>query len=87
MNSGISGNFVGEDELTEFDKEHFVNTPRIFPPSFEIVWNESTITKATTGLLNHPRLIDDESGAVGGMLGRENRSTRRKPAPVPLCLP
>jgi hypothetical protein len=29
---------------------------------------------------------DDESGAVGGMgTGRGNRSTRRKPTPVPLC--
>jgi hypothetical protein len=26
-------------------------------------------------------------GAVGGMLGRGNPSTRRKPAPVPLCPP
>jgi hypothetical protein len=33
-------------------------------------------------------MIDDECGAVGGMrIGRENRSTRRKPAPVPLCPP
>jgi hypothetical protein len=31
---------------------------------------------------------DDDYGAVGGMrLGRGNRSTRRKPAPVPLCPP
>jgi hypothetical protein len=27
------------------------------------------------------------SGAVGGMLGLGNRSTSRKPAPVPLCPP
>jgi hypothetical protein len=27
---------------------------------------------------------DDDYGAVGGMRG--NRSTRRKPAPVPLCM-
>jgi hypothetical protein len=28
------------------------------------------------------------SGAVGGMrIGRENPSTQRKPAPVPLCPP
>jgi hypothetical protein len=33
-------------------------------------------------------LDDDECGAIGGMrLGRGNRSTRRKPAPVPLCPP
>jgi hypothetical protein len=31
-------------------------------------------------------MIDDDYGAVGGMrIGRGNRSTRRKPAPVPLC--
>jgi hypothetical protein len=30
---------------------------------------------------------DDECGAVGGMTGRGNRSTQRKPAPVPLCPP
>jgi hypothetical protein len=31
---------------------------------------------------------DDECGAVGGMrIGRGNRSTRKKPAPVSLCPP
>jgi hypothetical protein len=31
---------------------------------------------------------DGECGAVGGMrIGRGNRSTRRKPAPVPFCTP
>jgi hypothetical protein len=30
---------------------------------------------------------DDECGAVGGMIGRGNRSTRRKPVPVLLCPP
>jgi hypothetical protein len=31
---------------------------------------------------------DDECGAVGGMnIGRGNQSTRRKPAPMPLCPP
>jgi hypothetical protein len=45
-------------------------------------------TSATVGLLYQPRMIDDDYGAVGGMtIGRVNRSTRRKPAPVPLCLP
>jgi hypothetical protein len=42
------------------------------------------------GLLYQPRMIDDgdECGAVGGMrIGRGNESTRRKPAPVPLCPP
>jgi hypothetical protein len=46
-------------------------------------------TSATVGLLYQSRLIDgDEYGAVGGMrIGRGNRSTRRKPGPVPLCPP
>jgi hypothetical protein len=41
---------------------------------------------ATTGLLYQPQMIDDgDCGAVRGMkIGRGNRSTRRKPAPVPL---
>jgi hypothetical protein len=29
----------------------------------------------------------DYDGEIGGMIGRGNRSTRRKPAPVPLCPP
>jgi hypothetical protein len=45
-------------------------------------------TSATVGLLYQPRMIDDDYGAVGGIrIGRWNRSTRRKPAPVPLCRP
>jgi hypothetical protein len=41
------------------------------------------------GLLYQPRMIDDgECGVVGGMrIGRGNRSTRRKPASVPLYPP
>jgi hypothetical protein len=44
-------------------------------------------TAPTTGLLYQPQIIDDGVwGATGGMkIGRGNRSTRRKPAPVPLC--
>jgi hypothetical protein len=46
-------------------------------------------TSATVGLLYQPRMLDDHDyGAVGGMrIGRGNRSTRRKIAPVPLCPP
>jgi hypothetical protein len=46
-------------------------------------------TSATVGLLYQPRMIDDaDYGAVGGMrIGRWNQSTRRKPAPMPLCPP
>jgi hypothetical protein len=46
-------------------------------------------TAATTGLLYQPQMIDDgDCGEIGGMkIGRGNRSTRRKPAPAPLCPP
>jgi hypothetical protein len=45
-------------------------------------------TSATVGLSYQPRMIDDDYGAVGGMrIDRGNRSTRRKPASVPLCPP
>jgi hypothetical protein len=46
-------------------------------------------TSPIVGLLYQPRIIDDDDyGAVGGMrVGRVNRSTRRKPAPVPHCPP
>jgi hypothetical protein len=30
---------------------------------------------------------DYDDTEIGGMIGRGNRSTRRKPAPVPLCPP
>jgi hypothetical protein len=41
-------------------------------------------TSATIGLLYQARMIDDDYGM---RISRGNRSTRRKPAPVPLCLP
>jgi hypothetical protein len=46
-------------------------------------------TAATSGLLYQPRMIDDgDCGAIGGMkIGKGNRSTRRNPAPAPLCPP
>jgi hypothetical protein len=42
-------------------------------------------TAATNGpIVPTPRDYDD--GVIGGMVfGRGNRSTRRKPAPVPIC--
>jgi hypothetical protein len=30
---------------------------------------------------------DYDNGEIGGMIGKGNRSTRRKPAPMPLCPP
>jgi hypothetical protein len=34
-----------------------------------------------------PAPDDYDNGEIGGMFGRGNRSTRRKPAPVQLCPP
>jgi hypothetical protein len=44
---------------------------------------------AISGLLYKPQMVDEgDCGAIGGMkIGRGNRSTRRKPAPAPLCPP
>jgi hypothetical protein len=52
------------------------------------VGTESTITEATTVLFYQPRIMDDgECSAFGALIGRGNRNTRRKPAPVPLYPP
>jgi hypothetical protein len=54
------------------------------------VWDwVHSVRRPLIGLLYQPRIIDDdECGAVGGIsIGRGSRSTRRKPAPVPLCIP
>jgi hypothetical protein len=35
-----------------------------------------------------PAPVDYDDGEIGGMMiGKRNQSTRRKPAPVPLCPP
>jgi hypothetical protein len=76
--------------------EIMLHTPadKLFTPRLSFFsllgWSEteSTITAAITGLLYQPRkMMDDECGAIGAVLGRGNRSTRRKPTPVPLCPP
>jgi hypothetical protein len=40
-----------------------------------------------TNMLIVPPPGDYDDGEIGGMIGRGDRSTRRKPAPVPLCPP
>jgi hypothetical protein len=52
-------------------------------------WGESPLrTSATVWPLYQPRTIDDEGWAVGEIrISRGNRSTRRKPAPMPLYPP
>jgi hypothetical protein len=52
-------------------------------------WGETVhlVRRPLNGLLYQPRVID-EYGAFGRMrTGRGNSSTRRKPAPAPLCPP
>jgi hypothetical protein len=45
-------------------------------------------TAATSGLLYQPQIGEGDCEAIGGMkIGRGNRSTRRTPAPAPLCPP
>jgi hypothetical protein len=34
-----------------------------------------------------PAAGDYDNGEIGGMIDKENRSTRRNPAPMPLCPP
>jgi hypothetical protein len=55
--------------------------------TFLSFWGWSETGRPLFGLLYQPRMIDDDKyGAVGGMrIDKGNRSTRRKPAPVPLC--
>jgi hypothetical protein len=43
-------------------------------------------TAATKGPIV-PAPGDYDDGEIGGMIGRGNRSTRKKPSPVPLCPP
>jgi hypothetical protein len=46
------------------------------------------VRRLLTGRLYKPRMRDDECWVAGGVrIDRGNRSTRRKPAPVPLCPP
>jgi hypothetical protein len=40
-----------------------------------------------TAATNRPAHGDYDDEEFGGLIGRGNRSTRRKPAPVPLCPP
>jgi hypothetical protein len=53
----------------------------------QVGWDRVCLVRGPLiSLLYQPRTIDDECGAVGGMrIARGNRSTPRKPSPVPLC--
>jgi hypothetical protein len=60
-----------------------------FKPATNRLSYDAALRRPLTGLLYQPRMIDDdECGAVVGMrISRRNRSTLRKPSPVPLCPP
>jgi hypothetical protein len=45
------------------------------------------LSTAATNTPIVPALGDYDDGEIGGMIGRGNRSTLRKPARVPLCPP
>jgi hypothetical protein len=46
------------------------------------------LLRSFIGLFYSPWMVDcDDCGAISRMSSRGNRSTRRKPAPVPLCPP
>jgi hypothetical protein len=59
----------------------------------KLVWGggELQLGPLGTAATNSPIVLaphDYDDGEIGGMMtGKENRSTRRKPAPVPLCPP
>jgi hypothetical protein len=50
-------------------------------------WNQGPLDTAATEwpIVSAPG--DSDNGEIGGIIGRGKRSTRRKPAPVPLCPP
>jgi hypothetical protein len=72
-------------------RQSIVNTQKyLFLPRlpYWISFNEIIFVKAIIGRLYQPRMMDDGCEAVGGIImGRGNRSTRRKPGWVPLCPP
>jgi hypothetical protein len=79
--------------LEELDQSKNMTSSGFEPATFRIValllisgvglW----VLQPTTALLYQPRMIGGgDCGEIGGMkIGRGNPSTRRKPAPAPLC--
>jgi hypothetical protein len=67
-----------------------VNRSRVI--FFKLVWGGGVqLGPLSTAATNRPIVPapgDYDDGEIGGMMiGRVHRSTRRKPAPVPLCPP
>jgi hypothetical protein len=62
------------------------------PVFFQLVWGDGVqLGPLVTAATNRPIVPapgDYDDGEIGGMIiGKGNRSTQRKPAPVPLCPP
>jgi hypothetical protein len=56
----------------------------------DIMWGGVQLGPLGTATTNRPIVPDPgdyDDGEIGRMIGRGNRSTRRKPALVPLCPP
>jgi hypothetical protein len=85
--------FLSRQPHFDFQKIHPAESHKLCNHIFLIILSGVRLsplgTAATTGLFYQLQMIDDgDCGAFGGMkIGRENRSTRRKPAPPPLCVP
>jgi hypothetical protein len=55
--------------------------------SFLVSWGEVRPSPFGTSATIWPIVPAPDDGAVDEMIGKGNRSTRKKPAPVPLCPP
>jgi hypothetical protein len=65
-------------------------TSRHVPEHFGIVGGGVQLGSLGTAATNRPIVPapgDYDNGEIGGMIGRGNRSTRRKPVQMPLCPP
>jgi hypothetical protein len=71
-----------------FSERQIVLPSRVF---FNYWWGGTSVTRYCGHFwpIVQPQMMDEgDCGAIGGMkIGRGNRSTRRKPAPPPLCPP
>jgi hypothetical protein len=74
--------------------KHIIYLQQIFT-TFKISFNwysggGDQLGALSTAAINRPIVPapgDDDDGEIDGMIGRGNLSTRRKPAPLPLCPP
>jgi hypothetical protein len=68
----------------------FTYSSRLFKNKIDIVGGGVQLGPLGTAAIDRPIVpapVDSDVGEIGGMIGKGNRSTRRKPAPMPLCPP